>query len=115
MTDLYLHVHLVSDAAQAEIRALTDRITALEAQGGHLMARQEQLDALLGRLDAATNEIASDLTRLRDEIRTGTVSEASVSHLDEMIARLEALGRDPEDPVPGDEGANIVWGTDQQA
>lgn len=66
-----------------------------------VMTKQEKLDASLARLNAATNEIASDLTALRDEIKnTDTVSDESLATLDTNISKLEVLGQDPENPVP---------------
>lgn len=64
------------------------------------MARQEDVNRIIQELDAATNEIASDLERLRGEVAAGTVSADSVTALDGMVARLKALGADPENPVP---------------
>lgn len=100
MTELHFHAHVVPDELAAELAALKARVTALEAQGATLMTRQDEVNTLIGRLDAATNEIASDLTRLREEIRSGTVSAESTAMLDARIAQLEALGQDPENPVP---------------
>lgn len=64
---------------------------------------------LLARLDAASNEIASDLSDLRDRLTAAVadkdaavqaaVAEA-LSGFEAPIARLEALGADEADPVP---------------
>jgi hypothetical protein len=67
-----------------------------------IMAKQEQFDELLTRLDAATTEIASDLQALRDELAAGTINDASLATLDAKIAQLEAMGADPADPIPTD-------------
>lgn len=64
-----------------------------------IMAKQEKMDAMLTRLDAATNEIASDLAALREEIKD-SVSQESLDKLDANISTLEGLGADPADPVP---------------
>ncbi len=55
---------------------------------------------LVTRLDAATNELASDLRALRDKIAAGTVTDADMAELDRVASALEALGQDPENPVP---------------
>lgn len=65
------------------------------------MTKQEKFDAALTRLDNSTNEIAADLTKLRDEIKNkDTVSDESLARLDTNIVTLEGLGKDPENPVP---------------
>lgn len=64
---------------------------------------------LAARLDAATNELASDLQGVRDElaaVRDGASEQvqaavdSALAVLEPGIARLEALGQDPADPVP---------------
>jgi hypothetical protein len=65
-----------------------------------IMAKQDQFNESLARLDAATSEIASDLQALRDELAAGTISDASLATLDAKIAQLEAMGQDPADPIP---------------
>jgi hypothetical protein len=76
-------------------------VNALQAQMGRVMAKQEDFDARMGLMDAATNEIASDLQALRDELKAGgAVSDANLATLDAKIARLQVLGADPIDPVP---------------
>jgi hypothetical protein len=77
---------------------------------GHVMATA---DELVARLDAATNEISEDLQEVRDDLaaalagvehaKRAAVDEA-LAKLDGPIARLEAMGADPADPVPGEGG-----------
>lgn len=67
------------------------------------MAKQEQMDAMLARLDEATNEIADDMRKLRDELAAGNVSDASLEALDSAISKLESMGKEdgePEDEQP---------------
>lgn len=68
------------------------------------MATETDMDALIGRFDAATNKVAETLKKLRDEIATGGLTaeaEARIAaKLDVSIAALEALGADTTDPVP---------------
>lgn len=81
---------------------LTDRLAAIwrvpEAMSrmkGELMAES---DNLVSRFDAALNELASDLASLRDEVAG---SDAAISaKFAPLIARAEALGADPQNPVP---------------
>jgi hypothetical protein len=71
-----------------------------------LMATAEDLAA---RIDSATNEVASDLKAVRDELAAVSAAaetdkqaavDAALAKLDAPIARLEALGADPSDPIP---------------
>lgn len=66
------------------------------------VTQKDNLAALATRLDTATNTIAAELTELRGKIADGTVSDADLAPLDANIAKLEGLGADPSDPVPGD-------------
>lgn len=63
----------------------------------------EQFKDLVDRLNNATNEIATDLQKLRDQISGGLSKEEAevvVASLTPIIEQLEALGTDPTDPVP---------------
>ena len=66
-------------------------------------------DEVVSRLDAATNEVAADLTSLRDElaqvladqdVEKQAAVDAALAKFDAPIARLEALGADPSNPDP---------------
>jgi hypothetical protein len=65
---------------------------------------KEQFDALVARLNEATNKLAATLTDLRDKLAAGGMTkaeeDAAVASLDASIASLEALGADPANPVP---------------
>jgi chromosome segregation ATPase len=71
-----------------------------------LMATAEEFAT---RLDNATNEIAADLQSLRDQLQAvrdeipaaqQAAVDTALAQLDAPIARLEALGQDPQNPVP---------------
>ncbi len=64
-----------------------------------IMKQNEQVLAFVDRLNAATNEIASDLQALRDAEKDNLAPETLTS-LDAITARLEAMGQDPADPIP---------------
>lgn len=95
-------IHLLRTVAR-----LSDRITHLET----LMATVTEI---VTRLDTATNEVAADLATIKDQLtaaladvdaaKRAAVDEA-LAMLDAPIARLEALGADPADPVPSVEPA----------
>ena len=59
-----------------------------------IMTKQERLDAAIANLNDATNEIASDLKVLKDEITAGTVSDESIAKLEANIEVLDALGQE---------------------
>jgi len=75
-----------------------------------VMSKADEVKAAVAKgfaaVDAATNEIASDLTRLREQVggitsgMTGEETEALKADLDArfgpLISRLEELGKDPE-------------------
>lgn len=60
------------------------------------------VDDLVARLSAATDELASDLEALRQEV--AGLDENVAAKFEPLVSRLEAMGRDPENPVPGTEG-----------
>jgi len=87
-------------------RELMRRISRLEAL---IMA---SVSEIVTRLDAATNEIASDLQSVRDRLAAALADvdaakqqavDEALAQLDPAIARLEALGADPANPVPDPE------------
>ena len=65
-----------------------------------MASKQEQLEAAMIRLDGVTNEIALELTELRNKIADGSITDAAIAQLDTAITRLQALGADPTNPVP---------------
>lgn len=85
---------------QEWIQLINEKLTLIIYQNKIIMAKQEQFDALLQRLDATTNDIAADLTLLKEQIAAGTISDESLAKLDSNIAKLEALGASTENPVP---------------
>lgn len=96
-------------AVRLGVLGLPTRLTRLE---NIIMATAEDLAA---RIDAATNEVASDLKAVRDELAAVAAAaevdkqaavDAALAKLDAPIARLEALGADPADPVPAPEPAD---------
>ncbi len=60
-----------------------------------IMSKQDEFNAGLAKLDAATNEIANDLAALRDQLGD-TISQESLDVFNRNIARLEEMGKDPE-------------------
>jgi hypothetical protein len=61
--------------------------------------RMSAVDDIITALNTATDEIASDLAALRDEISGGDT--ATAAKFAPLLDRLTALGQDPENPIPG--------------
>lgn len=105
---LELHVFMHGDGGVSDVgvsEKLTQILTTLGVmethQKEHLMAVSAQIQAFSDRVNTATNEIAADLQALRDKIAAGTaLSAEDTALLDAAAARLEAMGQDPENPVP---------------
>jgi len=69
-------------------------------------------DALVAAFNDATNEVASDLQTLKDQLAAVIADQdvavqnalnAELAKFDEPLQRLQDLGADPTDPVPGTE------------
>ena len=95
---------------------LIDRLVAIwrgpetiQKVRGELMANS---DELVARFDAALNELASDLSDLRDDV--AEVDSAVAAKFEPLIARAEAMGRDPENPVPDAPSEPSVPGDEPQ-
>lgn len=71
-----------------------------------MTSRQEEFDAKVNetveRFNNATNELAKDIKELRDQVQAGTIDpSAAFTKFNAIAARLEELGADPTNPVPG--------------
>jgi hypothetical protein len=82
-----------------------------------LMANEGQFAGLAQRLDAVTNQLADQLRGLRDQIKDEGLSseqeDSAIATLDASIKKLEALGADPANPVPLEQGGTPVSQTPQ--
>lgn len=69
-----------------------------------VMNNLEQFNAVLGRIDDATTNIAADIRNLKDQIGTGLTQEEVnqlKNQLEQKASQLEQIAADTEDPVPG--------------
>ena len=85
------------------LRSLQHGVHVVSVQLDVLLMANEELKAVLARIDAATNNIAEDIRRIKEQIGTGMTSEevAEVQAEAEALAvKLEALAADTADPVP---------------
>lgn len=86
----------------------TEHITKI---GETAMAR---VDEVVARLGAATDEIARDLDALRQEV--AGLDESVAAKFEPLVARLEDMGKDPQNPVPdAPVGGDAGTGTDAPA
>jgi hypothetical protein len=76
--------------------------TLAHGQREILMATAE-LKAALAKIDAATDNIAADIKRLKDKVGTG-MSDADVASVqaeaDRIASKLEGIAADPDNPDP---------------
>jgi uncharacterized coiled-coil DUF342 family protein len=85
------------------LRSLQHGVHVVSVQLEVLLMASEELKAVLARIDAATNNIAEDIRRIKEQIGTGMTSAevAEVQAEAEALAvKLEALAADTEDPIP---------------
>lgn len=87
---------------------LVSKLNYIIKQNHEIMTKQERFDAILGRINIATNNIAEDQRRLLDEIRQGTVSEESLAKAEANADLLDKIAADVADPVPPTEGEEEV-------
>lgn len=96
--EVHHHFHTdVDDTLLQEFRAFVK----------HFDQRINKIDAdfteVLGRIDTATNNIAEDLRRLKEQISTGMTPQqvaALKAQFEQRATVLEAIAADTEDPVP---------------
>jgi len=85
-----------------------DTILTLERAGhrriGELVMASAEIKAALAKIDAATDNIAADVQRLKERIAPG-MTQAEVDEIqkeaDRIATKLEGIAADNEDPVPG--------------
>lgn len=105
MNDIRIRIdHYVHNAAaDPRVDDILTRLKALQAQGVSIMSKATDIQQLVTDINTATNEVASDLERLRNQIAGGlsaSEADAVVAELDTLKNRLTVLGQDPENPVP---------------
>lgn len=95
-------LELLKAILEHEIR--TDRrLAALTEKVDELMTVTTEVRALTARIDEATNAIGARLQALADRLE-GDISAADAAlikaDLEAEATRLEAMGRDPANPIP---------------
>lgn len=101
--DIYIHGGLL-ELNDTRLLRIHQLLVKVAHQQEKIMGINEQLLEYSRRLDAASNEIAADLKKLRDEIKSGEpVTPETLAKLDANVARLEEMGVDPVEPIPAPE------------
>jgi hypothetical protein len=89
---------LIDEAENSDFKSM---VTGLQLNILELRTKMAQeVDDLKARLEAATDELASDLADLRTRLENGVPVSEVVSALNPVIERLENMGKDAENPVP---------------
>jgi len=99
---LDVHVYAESSSVGEKLDRILSLLGVLQTQQQeHHMAVSAQIQAFSERVNLATNELAADLQALRDKIAAGTaLTPEDVAVLDGIATQLEAMGKDPENPIP---------------
>lgn len=107
MIDITIHanVYTIDEPTRVRVAALEAEIQRLKQQEIQQMAFNQDFDARMSAMDAATNELASDLQGLRDQLAAAqgmdeAEKKAILDTLDAKITRLQVLGQAPANPVP---------------
>lgn len=85
----------------AELKSLLHHILT---QGAQLMAKVDELLAILARIDTATTNIANDITTIKGQIGTG-MTDADVQRVQDALTaaadKLDALDAQNPEGTPG--------------
>jgi len=97
--DVFLHLE---QDLTVLLRSIVTRLRVLETQGKQLLMASAEMKAALQKIDVATDNIAADLVRLKDNIKPG-MTDAEVAEvqaiLDSAASKLEGVAASTEDPV----------------
>lgn len=97
--------HLLRREIEARFSSLWSYVLDQTEHITQLGVRVTATDDLAARLNTATNELASDLAALRDEV--AALDGDIAAKFEPLVSRLEAMGADPADPVPAPEPAPV--------
>lgn len=63
-----------------------------------IMTKEEQVLATLQGINEATNDIAADITALKDQIAAGTVTDETIAGLEAAAERLKGIAAETPNP-----------------
>lgn len=105
MTIKVIHIHKTDEGGYDMVHLynkLSKKLNFIIEKLNEMATKQERFDAILTSLNETTNEIAADYQALLDEVRNGTVSEASLAAAEQNITRLKEIAASNDQPVPGE-------------
>lgn len=98
LVGLLLNIYTAATRIEQKLDALTRAAAANQKENRIAMGG---ISVRLDKLDAASNGIAAELKKLRDTLASGTAATPEeLARFDAQIAALEAMGKDPENPLP---------------
>lgn len=100
--DVYVHF-IEQPGVTAQLDTILYLLKGLKAQGRNIMSAADDIKILVTDLNAATNEVAARIQVLTDQLAAGGTPQELAdikAALAAEIARLKALGQDPNNPVP---------------
>jgi uncharacterized coiled-coil protein SlyX len=74
------------------------RLAWLEYRLSRLETDMSRVDDVIADINTATDEIASDLEALREQV--SGLDAVTAEKFGPIVERLRSLGQDPQDPVP---------------
>ena len=103
--DIFHHYEPSPDSLEIlrQLKRVINLLLHLERKADALMAVAQDIKDLITKVDVATTKIAERITELMDQLDGGvSASEAEEikSQLQPLVDQLEAMGKDPNDPVP---------------
>lgn len=104
---MHIHLHIHDDCETKQLLELIIK------QNKSIMAKQEQFNVMIGRLNTTTNDLAAsvidigeDYKKLLDEVKDTispeslTAAEANITKVEEVASALKSIGAQVDNPVP---------------
>lgn len=85
------------------LNKMADELFDIKQKINQIMANEQQFLDILSRIDTATNNIAEDLRRIKDQLAGGLSAEAATriqAQLESKAVTLEGIAASTEEPVP---------------
>lgn len=97
LTGLHRRLLKVEERNEQALTEIKQALAALLAQGAQIMTMGQETLRVIQAIDAATTDIATRIERL---IADADLTAEERAEFERLVARLQALGHDPENPVP---------------
>lgn len=96
-----IHHHHHDELIHARLAKICEGVNVLIAQGKLIMATQAEFKQILADINTATDTIAAEITKLREQITAGMTpaeEDEIKASLGGVVARLKSIGT-PETPA----------------